>query len=65
MSKATPDMYYLRNVLTGMSRESRDQVATALALSPHVPILTVDARDRESVKQALIRVTEYSLQRLT
>ncbi len=34
MSKATPDMYYLRNVLTGMSRESRDQVATALAPVP-------------------------------
>jgi hypothetical protein len=30
-----------------------------------VPIVSVDARDRASVKQTLIRVTEYSLQRLT
>jgi hypothetical protein len=27
--------------------------------------MNVDARQRESVKQSLIRVTEYSLQRLT
>ena len=32
---------------------------------PHVPIISVDARDRESAKQALIRVTEYALQQLT
>jgi signal recognition particle receptor subunit beta len=53
------------NEFDGARRYPLDEVATALALSPHVPILTVDARDRESVKQALIRVTEYSLQRLT
>ena len=29
---------------------------------PHVPIISVDARERESAKQALIRVTEYALQ---
>jgi signal recognition particle receptor subunit beta len=40
-------------------------VADALALSPEVPIISVDARDRESAKQALIRVTEYALERLT
>ena len=53
------------NEFDGARRYPLDEVATALALSPHVPILTVDARDRESVKQALIRVTEYSLHRLT
>ena len=29
-----------------------------------VPIITVDARDRESAKQALVRVTEFSLMQL-
>lgn len=53
------------NEFDGARRYPLDEVAAALALSPHVPIVTVDARDRESVKRALIRVTEYSLQRLT
>ncbi len=53
------------NEFDNARRYPLDEVAAALALSPHVPILTVDARDRESVKRALIRVTEYSLQRLT
>ena len=53
------------NEFDGARRYPVDEVAAALALSPHVPIVTVDARDRESVKRALIRVTEYSLQRLT
>jgi signal recognition particle receptor subunit beta len=53
------------NEFDGARRYPLDEVAAALALSPNVPILTVDARDRESVKRALIRVTEYSLQRLT
>ena len=42
-----------------------EEVAAALALSPEVPIIDIDARDRESAKQALVRVTEYSLERLT
>jgi uncharacterized protein len=53
------------NEFDGARRYPVDEVAAALALPPHVPIVTVDARDRESVKRALIRVTEYSLQRLT
>ena len=53
------------NEFEGARRYPLDEVASALALPPHVPLVTVDARDRESVKQALIRVTEYSLQRLT
>jgi hypothetical protein len=40
-------------------------VAAALALPPEVPIIRVDARDRESAKQALVRITEYALLRLT
>lgn len=53
------------NEFDGARRYPLDEVAAALALSSRVPIVTVDARDRDSVKRALIRVTEYSLQRLT
>ena len=53
------------NHFDGGRRYPLSEVANALALPAHVPIMDVDARDRESVKQTLIRVTEYSLQRLT
>ena len=53
------------NQFDGVQQHALDAVADALALPPHVPIISVDARDRESAKQALIRVTEYALQRLT
>jgi len=53
------------NQFEGGERFPLPEVAAALALPPHVPIIDVDARDRESAKQALVRVTEYSLERLT
>jgi uncharacterized protein len=53
------------NHFDGVQRYALNEVADALALPPEVPIISVDARDRESAKQALIRVTEYALQRLT
>jgi signal recognition particle receptor subunit beta len=53
------------NHFDGVQRYALDEVADALALSAEVPIISVDARDRESAKQALIRVTEYALERLT
>jgi hypothetical protein len=31
----------------------------------HVPMIEIDARHRESCKQALIKITEYSLEQLT
>jgi signal recognition particle receptor subunit beta len=40
------------------------EVRKALALPDHVPLMTVDARDRESAKAALIAVAEYALSRL-
>ncbi len=40
-------------------------VSNALALPPEVPVIRVDARDRESCKHALVRVTEFALERLT
>ncbi|MFC6697519.1 GTP-binding protein [Nocardioides daphniae] len=41
-----------------------EQVREALALPAHVPMIRIDARDRESAKGALIRVTEYALERM-
>jgi signal recognition particle receptor subunit beta len=36
----------------------------ALAVGPNVPIINVDARQRESAKNALIAITSYALDRL-
>jgi signal recognition particle receptor subunit beta len=41
-----------------------EQIREALAISAHVPMMRIDARDRDSAKSALIRVTEYALERL-
>lgn len=53
------------NLFDGGKRYRLDEVASALAIPAGVPIIEVDARDRESAKQALVRVTEYALQQLT
>ncbi len=53
------------NQFEGTEKYTLEQVATALALPDDVPIIDIDARDRESAKRALVRVTEYALQRLT
>ncbi|MGH3331538.1 MAG: GTP-binding protein [Nocardioidaceae bacterium] len=53
------------NQFDGTREYELDEVAAALALPPEVPIIRVDARDRESAKRALVRVTEYALLRLT
>ena len=42
-------------------RHSPHEVRKALALSDHIPIIMVDARDRHSSTAALIAVTEYAL----
>jgi signal recognition particle receptor subunit beta len=53
------------NQFDGTTEYELDDVAAALALPAEVPIIRVDARDRESAKQALVRVTEYALLSLT
>ncbi|MBA3782468.1 MAG: ATP/GTP-binding protein [Nocardioides sp.] len=53
------------NQFEGTEKYTLEQVANALALPDDVPIIDIDARDRESAKRALVRVTEYALQRLT
>lgn len=53
------------NQFDGLQQYTLDQVKAALALPPEVPIIAIDARDRDSAKAALIRVTEYALEHLT
>ena len=52
------------NQFEGTREYELEEVAAALALPAHVPIIGIDARERESAKAALIRITEYALQRL-
>jgi signal recognition particle receptor subunit beta len=50
------------NCFDGVLRHDLQDVREALAIDPSVPILTVDARDRESTKQALIALVEHAMQ---
>jgi signal recognition particle receptor subunit beta len=53
------------NQFQGKEQYTLDQVKAAHALPAQVPIISIDARDRDSAKAALIRVTEYALEHLT
>ena len=53
------------NQFDNAQRYELDEVRAALAIPAEVPMMSIDARERESCKEALIRVTEYSLMRLT
>ena len=53
------------NEFDGAPRHPTQAVRRALALPEHIPVITVDARDRNSAKSALIAITEYSLNTLT
>jgi signal recognition particle receptor subunit beta len=50
------------NCFDGKQSHGIDEVRDALAIDERIPIVPCDARDRESVKQTLITMTEYSLQ---
>ena len=50
------------NCFDGVLRHELEDVREALAIDPSVPILTVDARDRESTKEALIALVEHAMQ---
>ncbi len=41
-----------------------EDIRQALAVSADVPIMSIDARDRESAKGGLVAITEYALRRL-
>lgn len=53
------------NDFDGAPSYPADEVRKALSLPTNVPVITVDARQRESAKQALIAIAEYALQQLT
>lgn len=52
------------NQFQGTPQYELDAIREALAIRPEVPMVRVDARDRLSTKQALIRVTEYALEQM-
>jgi uncharacterized protein len=53
------------NEFEGAPRYPVDEVRRALMLSNGIPVITVDARERQSAKEALIAITEYALEKLT
>ena len=53
------------NEFDGGPKYLAQAVRKALALRDGIPIVTVDARDRHSVRAALIAVTEYALLKLS
>ncbi len=53
------------NEFDGAPKHPAYAVRKALALRDNIPMVTVDARDRNSTKAALIAVTEYALNSLT
>jgi signal recognition particle receptor subunit beta len=53
------------NEFDGAPTYSTQALRKALALSDHVPVVAVDARDRHSCREALIAVTEYALDTLS
>ena len=51
------------NCFDGKQTHGIDEVRDALAVADTVPIVRCDARDRESVKNTLITMVEYSMER--
>src|SRR4051794_22186168 len=49
------------NCFEAASRYPADTVRQALDLDPDVPVVLCDARDRESVKEVLIRVVQHAM----
>ena len=53
------------NAFDGIVRHNADEVREALQLGQDVPVMVIDARDRESAKQSLIAVVEHALRTWT
>ncbi len=53
------------NEFDGARRFATEEVRRALTLDERVPVVTVDARDRRSARDALIAVAEYALDSLS
>jgi len=52
------------NCFDGVARHQLDDVREALGLTPEVPLMYTDARDRAATKQALIAVVQLAMKRL-
>jgi uncharacterized protein len=53
------------NAFDGIVRHRPDEVREALQLGSDVPVMVIDARERESAKQSLIEVVEHALRTWT
>ena len=53
------------NQFDGAGEYGPEEIREALAVPAHVPVITVDARERESAKHALVRITEFALTQLS
>jgi uncharacterized protein len=53
------------NNFDGAPRYPEGEVRKALSLPDSVPVITIDARQRDSAKHALIAIAEYALAQLT
>lgn len=53
------------NQFDGAQQFGTEEIREALAIPAHIPVITVDARDRESAKRALVRITEFALTQLS
>ncbi|MBX6384720.1 MAG: ATP-binding protein, partial [Microbispora sp.] len=49
------------NGFNGEYTHSEEELREALTLSPQIPIVRTDARDRESVKSTLITLVEHAM----
>ena len=52
------------NEFEDAQRFGLEEIREALAIPASVPMMNVDARDRESAKHALVRITEFALTKL-
>src|SRR5690606_40223577 len=52
------------NCFDGSDEYTEEEIRGALAISPGIPIIFCDARQRESSKLALIRLVRYAMSRL-
>jgi uncharacterized protein len=52
------------NEFDGAPRYPTEEVRKALSLPAGVPVITVDARERDSAKDALVAISEYALEKL-
>lgn len=53
------------NLFDGILHHKLEDVRAAMSLSSHIPLISCDARNRESVKSALLELVEYVMKEWT